>query len=54
MALFMWVGRYRRPGVIVATSLIGSLAFMFMFMKIVYVSLPLGVIKAQDISKVPK
>ncbi len=43
MALFMWVGRYRRPGVILATSLVGSLAFMFMFMKIVYVSLPLGV-----------
>src|SRR5580765_7892878 len=43
MALFMWVGRYRRPGVVLATSLIGSLAFMFMFMKVVYVSLPLGV-----------
>jgi len=43
LALFMWVGRYRRPGVIVATSLVGSLAFMFMFMKVVYVSLPLGV-----------
>jgi len=42
LALFMWVGRYRRPGVIVATSLVGSLAFMFMFMKVVYVSLPLG------------
>jgi len=42
LAAFMWVGRYRRFGVIVATSVIGSLAFMFMFMKIVYVSLPLG------------
>ena len=42
LALFMWIGRYRRLGVIVATSLVGSLAFMFMFMKIVYVSLPLG------------
>ena len=42
MALFMWVGRYRRAGVILATSLVGSLAFMFMFMKVVYVSLPLG------------
>ena len=40
---FMWIGRYRRIGVILVTSLIGSLAFMFMFMKIVYVSLPLGV-----------
>ena len=43
LALFMWVGRYRRVGVIAATSVIGALAFMFMFMKVVYVSLPLGV-----------
>ena len=43
LAAFMWVGRYRRLGVIFATSVIGSLAFMFMFMKVVYVSLPLGV-----------
>ena len=43
LAAFMWVGRYRRLGVVVATSVIGSLAFMFMFMKVVYVSLPLGV-----------
>ena len=42
LAAFMRVGRYRRPGVILATSLVGSLAFMFMFMKVVYVSLPLG------------
>ena len=42
LAAFMWVGRYRRPGAVFATSLIGSLAFMFMFMKVVYVSLPLG------------
>ncbi len=40
---FMWIGRYRRIGIILVTSLIGSLAFMFMFMKVVYVSLPLGV-----------
>ena len=43
LAAFMWVGRYRCAGIILATSLIGSLAFMFMFMKVVYVSLPLGV-----------
>jgi putative tricarboxylic transport membrane protein len=42
LAGFMLVGRYRRPGVIAASSLIGSLAFVFVFMKIVYVSLPLG------------
>lgn len=43
LAAFMWIGRYRRIGIILITSLVGSLAFMFMFMKIVYVSLPLGV-----------
>lgn len=43
LAVFTWVGRYRRPGVILAASLIGGLVFMLVFMKIVYVSLPLGV-----------
>jgi putative tricarboxylic transport membrane protein len=43
LGLFMAFGRYRRPGVIVSASLLGSLAFVFVFMKIVYVSLPLGV-----------
>ncbi|HET9764326.1 MAG TPA: tripartite tricarboxylate transporter TctB family protein [Casimicrobiaceae bacterium] len=50
LALFMWLGRYRRPGVIVTISLIGSLAFVFVFMKIVYVSLPLGVAPFQAVS----
>jgi putative tricarboxylic transport membrane protein len=43
LGLFMWIGRYRRIGVIVVTSFLGALAFVFVFMKIVYVSLPLGV-----------
>lgn len=42
LAGFMLVGRYRRIGVALTTSLAGSLIFMFVFMKIVYVSLPLG------------
>jgi putative tricarboxylic transport membrane protein len=42
LALFMAVGRYRRWPVVAATSLLGSLAFVFVFMKVVYVSLPLG------------
>ena len=42
LALFMLVGRYRRYGVIAATSVLGSLTFVYVFMKIVYVSLPLG------------
>ena len=43
LAAFTWIGRYRRIGVVLVTSLLGSLALMFTFMKIVYVSLPLGV-----------
>lgn len=42
LAAFAWIGRYRRPFVVLASSLIGSLLFMFVFMKVVYVSLPLG------------
>jgi putative tricarboxylic transport membrane protein len=42
VALFIVLGGYRRWGVIAAVSLIGTLALMFFFMKIVYVSLPIG------------
>lgn len=42
LAAFAWIGRYRRPLVVLVSSLIGSLLFMFVFMKVVYVSLPLG------------
>ncbi len=50
LALFMAVGRYRRIGIIVATSVAGSLAFVFVFMKVVYVSLPLGTGPFQAVS----
>lgn len=50
LGLFMWLGRYKRPGVIVTVSLVGSLVFVFVFMKIVYVSLPLGVAPFQAVS----
>ncbi len=50
LALFMLIGRYRRYGVIAATSLVGSLAFIFVFMRIVYVSLPLGIGPFQKLS----
>lgn len=50
LALFMLIGRYRRFGVIALTSLAGSLAFIFVFMRIVYVSLPLGVGPFQQLS----
>jgi putative tricarboxylic transport membrane protein len=35
-------GRYRRWPVIVAVALGGALVFMFVFMKVVYLSLPIG------------
>jgi hypothetical protein len=43
LALFMVIGRYRNWIVIAISSLLGSLALVFIFMKVVYVSLPLGV-----------
>lgn len=39
---FLWIGRYRNWTVILLASVIGSLAFFFVFRRIVYVSLPLG------------
>ncbi|MBI5911983.1 MAG: tripartite tricarboxylate transporter TctB family protein [Betaproteobacteria bacterium] len=50
LAGFTLVGRYRRIGVVLASSLIGSLVFMFVFMKIVYVSLPLGQAPFSEVS----
>lgn len=42
LGIFMIVGRYRKPVVVLVTSVLGSLVFMFVFMKIVYLSLPIG------------
>ena len=42
LALFMFVGRYRKVWVIAVNSAIGTLLFVFLFMKVVYVSLPIG------------
>lgn len=39
---FIYFGNYRRPGVAASVGVVASLAFMFVFMKIVYVSLPMG------------
>lgn len=50
LGLFIVLGGYRRAGVIVSTSVLGSLAFVFVFMKIVYVSLPLGTGPFQAVS----
>lgn len=42
IALFVVLGGYRRWGVIAAMSVIGTLVLLFFFMKVVYVSLPIG------------
>jgi putative tricarboxylic transport membrane protein len=41
-AFFMIVGRYRKVWAILANSVAGTLVLVLIFMKIVYVSLPLG------------
>ena len=43
LAAFVAVGGYRRWAVIAACALGGSLAMVVVFMKVVYVSLPLGI-----------
>lgn len=43
LACFAYVGRYRRHWVIWLTSVLGSIALMFLFMRVVYISLPIGV-----------
>jgi uncharacterized protein with PQ loop repeat len=40
--LFMIVGRYRKVWAILANSVVGTLVLVIIFMKIAYVSLPLG------------
>lgn len=42
LALFIALGGYRRWSVIAATSVLGTLLLLFFFMKVVYVSLPIG------------
>ena len=42
IAALTWTGRYRRSPVIAAVAIAGALVFMFIFMKVVYLSLPIG------------
>lgn len=42
LVAFMIIGRYRNWAVIFSTGIIGSLLMMFFFMRVVYVSLPIG------------
>jgi hypothetical protein len=42
LAGFMYIGRYRRHLLIAVNSLVGTLALVLTFMKLVYISLPMG------------
>jgi hypothetical protein len=42
MAAFMWIGQWRNPLGVLATSAVGTLVLFYTFRGIVYVSLPLG------------
>ena len=42
LALFSWIGGFRRPAAVLAISIAGGLALLVIFMRVAYVSLPLG------------
>jgi hypothetical protein len=43
LALFSWIGGYRRPVPVTSAAILGALALLVIFMRVAYVSLPLGV-----------
>lgn len=42
MGSFIWLSGYQRKGIVITVSLLGTVILVFLFMKVVYVSLPLG------------
>jgi putative tricarboxylic transport membrane protein len=50
LVAFMWLGGYRRWRVIAAVSVVGTLILLFIFMKLVYVSLPIGVAPFSEVT----
>jgi putative tricarboxylic transport membrane protein len=42
LAAFMAIGRFRRMGMAVVVSLAGTLLMLYFFMKVAYISLPIG------------
>lgn len=50
LSAFIAIGGYRRWGIVAACGLAGSLAMVIVFMKVVYVSLPLGAGPFQAVS----
>jgi hypothetical protein len=50
LASFSWVGGFRRPLQLASISLIGAFVLLVTFMRVAYVSLPLGVGPFQQVS----
>ena len=48
--IFMYLGHYRRPWPAALLSLAVALGFMFVFMRVVYVSLPVGIAPFDHVS----
>ena len=42
LTAFMALGRYRRMGVVIGVSLAGTVLVLYFFMKVAYISLPIG------------
>jgi putative tricarboxylic transport membrane protein len=43
IALFSWIGGYRRPVSVAIIGLVGAFVLLVIFMRVAYVSLPLGI-----------
>jgi len=52
VAAFVYLGNFRRPLIAVCVGIAASLGFMFLFMRVVYVSLPIGVEPFAQVSTV--
>jgi putative tricarboxylic transport membrane protein len=50
LVAFMRLGGYRRWSVIATVSVVGTLVLLFIFMKLVYVSLPIGVAPFSEVT----
>jgi putative tricarboxylic transport membrane protein len=50
LALFTWIGGYRRALPVVLVSVIGAFVLLVIFMRVAYISLPLGVGPFQHLS----
>lgn len=50
LVAFICLGRYRRIGIAIGVSLLGTLLMLFFFMRVAYVSLPIGTAPFSSVS----